>query len=83
MYLQIKRQKLRVRCEEEANELYGLEAEDVEQSRVQELNFEISKIKRDIEKVLAGGRVKSSVCGSGSSTYARGTYLRVTADGKR
>ncbi|CAE7833384.1 unnamed protein product, partial [Symbiodinium microadriaticum] len=36
---------------EEASDLHGLEAEDCEQQRVQSLSFEISKIKRDMEKV--------------------------------
>ena len=53
----MKRQKLRIRCEEEASALHGLEAEDCEQHRIQELSFEISKIKRDMEKIKAGYRV--------------------------
>ena len=45
----VKWHKTRIRCEEENHEEYGIESENVEQNTVQEINFEISKIKRQID----------------------------------
>ena len=45
----IKWHKTRIRCEEENNVEYGVEAENTEQNVVQEIHFEISKIKREID----------------------------------
>lgn len=45
----IKWHKTRIRCEEENHEEYGVECENAEQNNVQEINFEISKIKRQID----------------------------------
>mmetsp|Transcript_25444 Transcript_25444/g.37507 ORF Transcript_25444/g.37507 Transcript_25444/m.37507 type:complete len:1122 (+) Transcript_25444:90-3455(+) len=53
----VKWHKSRIRCEEEGNEYYGAEAEEIEQARVQELSYSISKIKRDMEKLAAGMHV--------------------------
>ena len=45
----VKWHKTRIRCEEENHEEYGVERENAEQANVQEINFEISKIKRQID----------------------------------
>lgn len=50
----VKWHKTRIRCEEENNEDYGVERENVEQNIVQEINFEISKIKRQIDIEVCG-----------------------------
>ena len=51
----IKWHKTRIRCEEENHEDYGVECENAEQNNVQEINFEISKIKRQIDIEVGSG----------------------------
>jgi hypothetical protein len=45
----VKWHKTRIRCDEENHEEYGVESENIQQNKVQEINFEISKIKRQID----------------------------------
>ena len=63
----VKWHKTRIRCEEENHEEYGVESENAEQSNVQEINFEISKIKRQID-IEVGGCVQCEQCGLISCT---------------
>jgi hypothetical protein len=50
----VKWHKTRIRCEEENHDDYGVESETAEQNNVQEINFEISKIKRQIDIEVGG-----------------------------
>lgn len=51
----VKWHKTRIRCEEENHEEYGVEAESTEQSNVEGINFEISKLKRQIDMEVGEG----------------------------
>jgi hypothetical protein len=57
---QVKWNKSRIRCEEEASDQHGVEAEAVEQEKAQELSFDIAKLKRDMEKLAVGALGSSS-----------------------
>lgn len=64
----IKRQKNKIKCEEENSPIYGIEVEEADKVRIQELNYEIAKIKRDIEKMAVGvSIIESSQLQSSSS----------------
>jgi len=57
----IKRQKNKIKYEEENNPVYGVEVEEADKVRIQELNYEIAKIKRDIEKISVGVQINESL----------------------
>lgn len=48
-----------IKIEEENNQTYGIEAEEIDKIRIQELSYQISKLKRDIEKVSVGVTISS------------------------